>query len=141
MDIQTFTRKPFHVQAVRVTADNMDEVAKWCGGKVIDRANPKNKSQEQYYVKVNVVRPITEKQTMAFVGNYVLKTGHGFKVYTKVGLDKTFEEVDPLLLEKNTPVEKKIEMPANFKAFLGRSKNLEKQPVQGPIRSDGSCAC
>jgi len=126
MDIQTFTRKPFHVQAVRVTQENMIEVAKWCGGKVIDRPNPKNKSQEQYYVKVDVERPMTEKQTMAFIGNYVVKTARGFKVYTKGGMDKTFDEVDELTLEQNAPIQRQLNMPENFRKFIGGSNAVKK---------------
>lgn len=118
METKKFTRKPFHVEAVRVTAEDMKEIADWCGGKVVDRPNPRDKSQDQYYIKVDVERPQTEKQTMAFVGNWILKMGRGFKVYTDAGLRKTFEEVDPLILEKNAPT-----MPNNFAKFIGGKKS------------------
>lgn len=123
MEIEKYTRKPFHVDVVRVTEENMKEVAAWCGGKIIDRPNPRNKSQDQYYIKVLVERPQTEKQTMAFVGNYVVKTGRGFKVYTKSGMDKTFDKVDPMILEKNSSSVPVVKMPKNFAKFIAVESN------------------
>lgn len=121
MEILKFTRKPFFVDVVLVTAENMREVADWCGGKVLDKPNPRNKSQMIEYIKVDVERPLTEKQTMAYVGNYVLRAGRGFKVYTKSGLDKTFDAVDQSVIEKNTP----INMPKNFAKYLGTGNGVK----------------
>lgn len=78
---ETYTRKPFEITAVRVTPENIEEVAKWCGG-VLD-TTPSGKQ----YIKVDVTRPLNEKQTRAFAGDWVLVVKNSFKVYT----DKAFK--------------------------------------------------
>jgi hypothetical protein len=81
-----YVRKPFYVDAVQVTLDNMPQVAKWCEGKVIVETPP--------YIKVRVKRPLAERQTRAFVGDWVLNSGNGYKVYTQSSFEKNFEEVE-----------------------------------------------
>lgn len=84
METAKFTRKPFDVDAVQVTADNIDEVAKWCQGEVLtDGENNK-------YVKVRVLRVISERQTQAYAGDWVLYAGTGYKVYTDKAFRKSF---------------------------------------------------
>lgn len=80
-----YIRKPFEVTGVRVTAENMEEVAKWCGGQVLWQAV--NSQPAIPHIKVNVTNAANERQTMAFVGDWVL-SGRGFKVYT----DKAFRD-------------------------------------------------
>lgn len=104
MSIKTegYSRKPFHVSAVQITAENMEEVAAWCAGeirtgkkvvrdddnKVIDRI-------EVSFVKVDVHRPLNERQTKGYVGDWVLLSESGFKVYTERAFEKAFElEID-----------------------------------------------
>lgn len=85
-----FARKTFYVDGVRVTPENMEEVAKWCGGEIL--TDP----QDGQYIKVRVHRPLTDRQTKAFVGDWVLYAGTGFKVYTAKAFDKSFEKVRTL---------------------------------------------
>lgn len=89
-----FARKPFYVDAVRVTEENMARVAEWCGGEI------KNDSQEGPYIKVKVYRPMVDRQAMAFLGDWVLFAGTGFKVYTPKAFDKSFEKVRTLSKEE-----------------------------------------
>lgn len=85
-----YARKPFLVDAVLVTAGNIAEVARWCKGEVlIDDSNTRRK-----YIKVQVVRPLNERQTMAFVGDWVLYAGTGFKVYSSKAFAQVFDPVD-----------------------------------------------
>ena len=90
METRRFARKPFFVDAVRVTSENMERVAEWCQGDVntIDTGQ-----SEERYVKVRVHRPMNDRQTQAFVGDWVLYAGTGFKVYTPKAFEKSFEEV------------------------------------------------
>lgn len=88
--LSKFARKPFYVDAVRVSEDNLEEVAKWCSGEIF------TDSMEGRYVKVRVHRPLTDRQTKAFVGDWVLFAGTGFKVYTPKAFDKSFEKVKHL---------------------------------------------
>lgn len=81
---EKFVRKTFVVDAVEVTAENMEEVAKWCGGDVRTKDGQK-------YIRVRVYRPIGDRQTQAFVGDRVLYAGTGYKVYTPGAFEKSFD--------------------------------------------------
>lgn len=91
LDIKTFRRKPLFVEAVTVTAENMREVASWCGGKVrIDDSDEPTKGQQ--YIKVKVKRPLNDRQTRAYINDKVLRAGSSFKVYTPKAFSVSFEE-------------------------------------------------
>ena len=93
MSIQTkkFARKPFYVDAVQVTLDNMEEVASWCRGDVRKAENSEGDKTLVPYIKVRVHRPLTERQTQAFAGDWILYAGTGYKVYTQKAFEKSFE--------------------------------------------------
>jgi hypothetical protein len=80
METQTYDRKGFSVEAVQVTEDNIAEVAAWCGGEIREKPARIGPGMAQY-VKVPTVRPLNEKQTEAYVTDWVLKSPSGFKVY------------------------------------------------------------
>lgn len=90
LDTQTFARKPFYVQAVRVSEQNFDAIAKWVGGEILE-------AKQGRFVKVDVARFLYERQTQAFVGDWVLnsKTGDqdNFKVYTDAAFRRSFDLV------------------------------------------------
>lgn len=91
MTIRTirFVRKPLIVDAVQVTDENIYEVAKWCSG-FVDIAKRYNRPEAQY-VKVDVLRPGNIRQTRAFVGDWVLRAGTSYKVYTQKAFASSFE--------------------------------------------------
>lgn len=78
-----YNRKPFSVEAVQVTEENMKKIAEWCEGDILE-----TKDGDAKYIKVHVARPLNLRQTKAFVGDWVLFAGKGFKVYS----DKAFGE-------------------------------------------------
>ena len=84
-----FARKAFHVDAVRVSESNIEEVAEWCQGTI--KEGPDGK-----FIQVKVHRPLTERQTQAYIGDWVLCAGTGFKVYVPKAFDKSFEKVRTL---------------------------------------------
>lgn len=86
--IETITcvRKPFEVEAVEVTDDNLEQVAEWCQGKLDSDSRP--------FIKVRVARALNERQTKAYPGDWVLYAGTGFKVYTAKAFHKTFAPQD-----------------------------------------------
>ena len=88
-----YVRKPFEIEAVRVTAENMALVAAWCKGDI--RTEEKTKSK---YISVEVERPLSERQTMAYVGDWVMYAGKSFKVYNNKAFEKSF---DPVVEEKD----------------------------------------
>lgn len=96
MKTHKFARKPFYVDAVRVSEANIEEVATWCGGTIKVDEEAGSPTLGQKYVHVKVHRPLTERQTQAFVGDWVLFAGTGYKVYTPKAFDKSFEKVKTL---------------------------------------------
>jgi hypothetical protein len=86
-----FVRKPFYVDGIRVTKENMAEVAEWCKG-TLKETEPKVKGKKPSpFIEVEVHRPANDRQRRAFVGDWVLQAENGFKVYTDVALKATFE--------------------------------------------------
>lgn len=96
MQSAKFTRKPFEVDAVQVTAENIDEVAKWCQGEVITEDG-------QPCIKVRVLRALNERQTKAFIGDWVLYAGTGYKVYVDKAFKKSFVEKTEELRTTSAP--------------------------------------
>lgn len=89
-----FVRKPFLVDAVQVTAENMQDIAKWAMTEV--RMTPSTyahggKKGAIPYVHIRVLRPLNEKQSMAFEGDWVLYAGTGYKVYSNKAFKETFD--------------------------------------------------
>lgn len=91
---QTFHRKSFPVQAVQINPENMEDVARWCGG-TIEHDGEKEGHLSRDYIKVRVAYPINERQTQAYLGDWVLKSGKSFKVYTNAAFEKSFIEDKP----------------------------------------------
>lgn len=85
-----YKRKSFEVEAVQVTAQNLQEAAKWCGGDV--RFENNNLDIDSAYIKVKVRRPLSEKQTRAAVGDWILLSESGYKVYTSRAFESSFVE-------------------------------------------------
>ena len=94
MTIKTerFARRPFFIDAVQVTAENMHDVAKWCDGEVRTTVRTPDGPDESY-VKVRVHRPLNDRQTQAFISDWLLYAGSGYKVYTIKAFTKNFEPI------------------------------------------------
>lgn len=80
---QEFVRRPITVHGVQVTTDNINDVAKWCKGTI-------GFESDKPCIHVKVRRPLNRRQTIAFVGDYVLHGSAGFKVYTEDAFERTF---------------------------------------------------
>lgn len=104
MDVGHYSRNSFLVDAVRVTEENMAEVAEWCKGEIHDDAPERNPTQCSNYIKVHVDNPLTVRQTTAFVGDWVLYAGKGYKVYTNKAFVKSFSLTDKPFV-KSTPLD------------------------------------
>jgi hypothetical protein len=68
----------------------MAEVAQWTGGAVQTQLV---RDREYPYISVPVLRPRFPKQAQAFVGDWVVQAGTGFKVYTHVNFLRDFRPV------------------------------------------------
>lgn len=93
-----YVRKPFEVQAVQVTEENFEAIAAWCSGTIVTVRAPKEADgleagETKRYIKVNVSRPLNERQTQAFVGDWLLEAEKGLKVYADGPFVRNFERV------------------------------------------------
>ena len=100
MKTHKFARKPLYVDAVRVTRENIKEVAEWCDGKISVDNEEASPTHGQEFIQVRVHRPINDRQTQAFIGDWVLFAKNGFKVYTAKAFDKSFDKVKTLNKEQ-----------------------------------------
>lgn len=107
LEIGKYVRKPFHIDAVRVTDENIGEVASWASGEV------RTDSDGSKYVKVRVHHPLNPRQTQAYVGDWVLFAGTGYKVYTPKAFTNSFE---PVPAESALPTEESIQNEAAAEA-------------------------
>lgn len=85
-----YMRKPFPVDGVQVTAENMSEIAAWCQGKI---ENTSEDGSGANYIKVPVHKPANPRQERAYIGDFVLFAGKGFKVYLEQAFYASFEAI------------------------------------------------
>ena len=94
-----YVRKPLYVEAVEVTEDNFLDIARWCFGEIgnIDES-PVDMEGEceplKQYIHVRVHNPKNSRQTKAFVGDWILYTERGYKVYTTKAFEANFDLVE-----------------------------------------------
>lgn len=94
-----YVRKPLFVDAVQVTEQNFADIARWCFGEVgnIDES-PVDRSLDfeptKQYIHVRVHNPKNPRQTKAFVGDWILYTERGYKVYTTKAFQANFNLVE-----------------------------------------------
>lgn len=98
LNIGKYVRKPFAVEAVEVTKENIQEVAQWCGGKVMRHRRKDYGYREGFdqFIKVDVRKPLNERQTRAYYGDWILAAETGpspsFKVYTQQAFAGSFQK-------------------------------------------------
>lgn len=105
----TFERKTFRVQAVRVTQENMGELAEWCGGAVVNAdRHPDDVTQ---YIEVETTR-MSGSKSHAWVGDWIarLSADHCFRIYR----DKSFLEVFQEVSSESRKREKIMDLLAEF---------------------------
>jgi hypothetical protein len=129
MKTHKFARKPFYVDAVRVSEANIEEVAAWCEGEIKNDAE----GRKHIYIK-SVYRPINEKQTMAYIGDWVLKADTGFKVYVPKAFDKSFEKVKNL--SRAQADEAGIKVPHEPSQSPSQFKAKKAVPTPPPAKGD-----
>ena len=91
--VEVWQRKPFFVEAVQVTEENIEAIAEWCKGRLTPIKDEGDGSNARF-IKVNVKNPMTARQTKAFVGDWVLRSGDSFKVYKHESFFKVFNKTD-----------------------------------------------
>lgn len=89
IETKKYIRKPLYVDAVQVTEENFDEIVTWCQGEAPNDDGP----QAKKYIKVRVHNPKNIRQSQAFVGDWLLYTERGYKVYTNKAFHASFNPV------------------------------------------------
>jgi hypothetical protein len=84
---QRYVRKPVIVDAVQVTEENFKQLAKWCQGEIQSDGTMK-------FIRVRVHTPKNPRQSQAFVGDWILYTDKGYKVYSNRAFTDSFDEYD-----------------------------------------------
>lgn len=109
LETQIFQRKPFQVEAVQITEKNFELVADWCGGSIVTVQEPSLKNllpgEPKRYIQVAVSRPLTKRQTEAYVGDWILYASKGYKVYANRPFLKNFEELPQELFVTSKPAD------------------------------------
>jgi len=91
-----YVKKPLHVDAVQITEKNFEEVAAWCQGKIQTDESDRSTNGKRY-IKVRVHNPFNPRQTQAFVGDWLLYTEMGYKIYTPKAFLASFDEASTVL--------------------------------------------
>lgn len=94
-----YVRKPLYVDAVQVTEENFEEVARWCMGDVTRNDGGENQAHEDiepklHHIRIRVHNPQSQRQTKAFVGDWILYTERGYKIYTEKAFKDNFDQVE-----------------------------------------------
>lgn len=114
MGVETtkYVRKPLFVDAVQVTQENFLDVVDWCQALVGTRGGESGTEVRpaagleidpaDHYIRIRVHNPQSAKQTKAFVGDWILYTDKGYKIYTDRAFQLNFDKVqqeDPVVAD------------------------------------------
>lgn len=88
-----YIRKPLYVDAVRITNANFEEIAEWCEGEIQRHVVQGKGATGKKYIRIQVTNPKNPRQTRAYVGDWILYTERGYKVYTNTAFVESFDEV------------------------------------------------
>lgn len=99
-----FVRKPIYVEGLRVTAKNFAQVMAWAGGEERldeDKATGTTKK----YIRIETQHAKNERQRKAFIGDWVLKTDKGFKIYSNYAFHRSFDTIETEASERQVEVD------------------------------------
>jgi hypothetical protein len=96
---QKYVRKPLIVDAVQVTVENFHELADWCQGTIVNNdgtdAGENDLDPRSQHIHVRVHNPRSGRQSKAFVGDWLLYTEMGYKIYNTKAFMGTFVPYKP----------------------------------------------
>lgn len=107
METKLFTRKPFAVNAVQVTLQNIQEVAEWCNGTIEYRQTKMmNTTIDLPFIVLKGLSNTRGQDPEAAFGHWVVELKGKFRTYKPQQFDSTFEEVvSPTLVEATRALE------------------------------------
>jgi hypothetical protein len=94
METKLFTRKPFAVNAVQVTLQNIQEVAEWCNGTIEYRQTKMmNTTIDLPFIVLKGLSNTRGQDPEAAFGHWVVELKGKFRTYKPQQFETTFEEV------------------------------------------------
>ena len=88
LNIKRYQVKPDNQEAVEVTKDNMSDIAKWCGGAVMEGMGVEPGDKGDYLYTPTISGPISARP-----GEIVAKDSNGrFNVFDKDRFNRKYEE-------------------------------------------------
>jgi hypothetical protein len=93
-----YVRKPLYVDAVKVTKENFEDILEWSHGELggpdglVEDDVPID--TDKHYIRIRVHNPQTPRQTRAFVGDWILYTPRGYKIYTEKAFTENFDKAE-----------------------------------------------
>lgn len=136
VDTEKYIRKPLYVDAVRVTNANFDEIAAWCQGEVLQDYTLGGGVGKKY-IKVRVHNPKVPRQTRAYVGDWLLYTERGYKVYTNKAFHASFDLVEGVAPKTETELPTRL---GNVSYSPEEKDQLAAQQLDTPLSEDEEVA-
>jgi hypothetical protein len=127
LETKRYSRRPFFIDAIRVTEENISEVVKWCGGTIVKEVRGERTIR---WIQVEVNGAQSERQKKALIGDWILKNRKSFKCYT----NKAFEECFELPSGNQVPIQNHPELP--FEGPIGdtqQGKELQERYAAGRV--------
>ena len=93
-----FIRKHAVVEAVRVTSINMAQVARWCDGRV--QAVTVNGIDVLCVIPPVIRSSYDNKPRRAFVDDYIMLDGQGYKVYRQADFERMYDELNSDMIDE-----------------------------------------
>lgn len=95
MEIKKYDRKPFSVMAVKVDFKNIDEIATWCKGAIIEQKTKMMGVETSVpAIRIDGQGDNRGKFFIASLGCYVVELKGSFRVYKPAQFDSSFDEVE-----------------------------------------------
>jgi len=153
MQIKTYTANPVVVQAIQITEQNMAEVAAWCKGEVRSEIVPTEEVQGEVrtrrYIKPKMYRAQQMKKNKGYAGDWVLKQGTNFKVYSDTAFVNGYTDGEalPIVGEVSMDVHPSIfnkmvealnSTQVTHLAVPGHESTFTTPPAGVPMRGNGS---
>lgn len=131
MQLQSYNRNPFDpIKAIRVTNENMAEVADWCGGSI--HTDPRGR-----FIDVPVSNPRNDRQKKAYPGDWVLSSKTGFKSYTDSAFHVHFSPVADVD-DETSAQDEASGLAARPVPASNSTENQDALPVGDSVQSSGS---
>jgi hypothetical protein len=133
METQKFQKKPLIVEAIQVDEGNFLEVANWSqgtirnvdGSEVFTELTDDPMPSSGRYIHVRVLNPMHDRQTKAFVGDWVLYAGRGFKVYKDRAFKGTFLPLEGTARDEAAQASK--EDPSELAQAVAKVKRMDEE--------------